>query len=74
MEWIEAVKARGWASHALTLLDVIEPIAPFIGQSLWVFAPVSRAIHGQTALYELANALETPQGRHALRLALGEDA
>lgn len=74
MEWIEAVKARGWASHVLTLLDVIEPIAPFVGQSLWVFAPLSRAFQGQSALNELANALETPQGRRALRSALGEDA
>ncbi len=67
MHWIHTIKKQGWANTALSILDMIEPIAPLLGQSLWVAQPFARAFNAQTAIHELALYLETPDGLQALR-------
>ena len=72
-DWIEAVKRRGHAPVLLTLLDVIEPIAPLLAQGLWVAQPLSGLWQGRQTMREWAECLETPQGIARLRQRLTDE-
>lgn len=69
-EWLDALKARQLEHTALTVLDLIEPIAPFVGQMLWTIQPMARVMNWHVSLSELAKALETPEGIAELRQQL----
>lgn len=72
--WIETVKRRGQAPLMLTLLDVIEPIAPALAQGLWAAQPLSGLWQGGQAVRELAEWLEEPDGVEQLRQRLTDEA
>ena len=73
-DWIEALKRRGQAPALLTLLDVIEPIAPALAQGLWAAQPLAGLWHGRQAVHDLAELLETPDGIERLRRRLTDEA
>ena len=74
LDWIEALKRRGQAPLLLTLLDVIEPIAPALAQGLWVAQPLSGLWNGGQAVQDLAELLEEPDGIEQLRQRLTDEA
>jgi len=51
----------------LWLLDVVEPVGLLASQALWCAAPFAAALGQHRSLARLAQALETPEGRAALR-------
>jgi len=51
----------------LWLLDVIEPLGLLAAQAMWCAAPFAGALGQRQALADLAQALETPEGRARLR-------
>lgn len=73
-DWIETVKRRGQAPVLLTLLDVIEPIAPLLAQGLWAAQPLSGLWQGRQTVQELAEWLEAPDGIARLRQHLTDEA
>lgn len=73
-DWIEAAKRRGNAPLLLSLLDVIEPIAPVLAQGLLVAEPLALLWGGGGALRALSEQLEAPGGLEALRRSLAEEA
>ena len=73
-DWIETVKRRGQAPVLLTLLDVIEPIAPLLAQGLWAAQPLSGLWQGRRTVQEMAECLETPEGIARLRQRLTDEA
>ncbi|MCS6836914.1 MAG: hypothetical protein NZ750_12970 [Anaerolineae bacterium] len=54
----------------LWLLDVIEPLGLLASQALWCAAPFAAALGQRRGLAQLAEALETAEGRAALRHCL----
>jgi hypothetical protein len=68
--WIDHAKRQGWTNGVLSLLDIIEPFAPLVGQGLLVVQPMARVWGANHALYELAKLLEEPDGIHNLRQQL----
>lgn len=72
MHWIVQAKHRGMGSVLLSLLDVLEPFAPLIGQSLFVVSPLLSPFGGRRPLEELGHLLDTPQGVHTLRALLDD--
>ena len=72
-DWIERAKRRGQAPVMLTLLDVIEPIAPLLAQGLWVAQPLAGLWDGRRAVGDLAEWLEAPDGIARLRRRLSEE-
>ena len=71
--WIMSAKRRGQIPFLLTLLDVIEPIAPVLAGCLHSAQPLSRHLPGAAGLRELADLLEEPDGVRMLRGRLSED-
>lgn len=59
---VTAIQARGWQGIARTVLDVIEPVAPFVSQLLWIAQPAGRIIGAHHTIHALASLLETPDG------------
>lgn len=74
LDWIESLKRRGYAPVLLTLLDVIEPIAPALAQGLWAAQPLAGLWHGRQAAQDLAELLEAPDGIEQLRRRLTDEA
>ena len=75
VEWIEAIRARGWGDALSAVLDILEPLGPLGAQLLWIVQPAGRLIDGGSeALGGLAQALEEPGGIERLRRLLDEDA
>ncbi len=72
-DWIERLKRRGQAPLMLTLLDVIEPIAPALAQCLWVAQPLAGLWNGAKAVQDLAERLEEPNGVEQLRQLLSNE-
>lgn len=72
-DWIERLKRRGQAPLMLTLLDVIEPIAPALAQCLWVAQPLAGLWNGAKAVQDLAEWLEEPDGVERLRQRLSDE-
>ena len=70
--WLAEAKARGRAPFLLTLLDVIEPLAPLLASGLLVAQPLAGWWLGAGSLRELAGLLEAPEGLAALRERLAE--
>ncbi len=74
LDWIEAAKRRGKAPFLLSLLEVIEPIAPVVAQGLLVAEPLALLWGGGGALRALSESLEEPGGLEALRRQLADEA
>ena len=72
--WIESAKRRGQVPLVLTVLDVIEPIAPALAQGLLVAQPLASFLPGAAGFRELADLLEEPDGIQVLRQQLSDDA
>ena len=72
-DFIDYLRRLGYAPAALTLLDVIQPIAPALAQGLYVAQPLARLWDGADALGDLAEALEEPEGLAQLRSRLRHD-
>ena len=72
--WIESAKRRGQVPFLLTVLDVIEPIAPALAQGLLVAQPLASFWPGAAGVRELAERLEEPDGIRILRQQLSDDA
>ncbi|MYD09082.1 MAG: hypothetical protein F4X02_03470 [Chloroflexi bacterium] len=72
--WIETAKRRGNADLLLSLLDVVEPIAPVLAQGLLVAEPLALLWGGGGSLRALAEQLEEPGGVEALRQQLADEA
>ena len=73
-DWIETARRRGNANLLLSLLDVVEPIAPVLAQGLLVAEPLALLWGGGGALRALAEQLEEPDGLEALRQQLADEA
>jgi len=71
--WMDAARARGLAPFCRTLLEITEPAAPIAANILWVLQPTARLLGGGTAIGQLAQALETPEGIAALREYLRDE-
>lgn len=71
--WIEAVRARGWATWLSTALDVLEPLGPLGAQILWTAQPALGLFIDRAALAALAATLEEPGGVERLRAELERD-
>lgn len=71
-DWLERLKARGWAGPLSFLLDALEPIGPLAAQFCYAAEPVAWIIGGREPLRALAQSLETPEGIAALRRRLRE--
>ncbi len=72
--WIASAKRRGQIPLLLTLLDVIEPIAPVLAGGLHTAQPLARHWRGSAGLRELADLLEEPDGIRVLRRRLTDQA
>ncbi|MCA9913538.1 MAG: hypothetical protein KC496_09325 [Anaerolineae bacterium] len=70
--WIAAAQRRGLGAFLLSALDVAEPIAPVLAQALWVMQPTVGLFGGASALAQLAETLEAPDGVAQLRQQLQE--
>jgi len=66
-KWVNDVVARGWHNNILTTLDVVEPIAPIIAQFLTMMSPFARNIGQAGTVSDIAELLETSQGRQRMR-------
>lgn len=71
-DWLERLKARGWAGPLAALLDALEPIAPLAAQLCYLAEPAAWIVGGREPLREVAQSLETPGGIEALRQRLCE--
>lgn len=67
LSWVQQAKDRQLDGVLVTMLDVLEPIAPLASQALYVFQPVAGIFGGQTVVRDIADALDTPDGVQALR-------
>lgn len=72
MYWIEQAKQRGMGGVLLSVLDMLEPFAPLIGQSLFVAAPLAIPFGGRRSLEELGHLLDDPKGLSTLRAYLDD--
>ncbi len=70
--WIAAAQRRGLGAFVHSALDVAEPIAPILAQVLWVMQPTVGLFGGASALAQLAETLEMPDGVAELRQQLQE--
>lgn len=68
--WLDAIRARGLESAALTLLDVVEPFAPLAAGLLRVLQPVSAWSGGSQWMGWLTATLEDPDEVTRLRKEL----
>ncbi|MFQ3647104.1 MAG: hypothetical protein SNJ54_10290 [Anaerolineae bacterium] len=73
MEWIARAKKRGMGGVLLSLLDIFEPFAPLVGQSLFVVAPLLGFGGPRQQLEELGHLLDDPAGVAQLRSLLEDD-
>jgi hypothetical protein len=73
MEWIAQAKERGMGAVLLSLLDILEPFAPIVGQSLFAAAPLFGPLGGRQHLEELGHLLDDPQGIAQIRALLEDD-
>lgn len=71
--WIESTKQRGYSQLMVTVLDIIEPIAPLVAQGLWVAQPFAGLVFSHTTIKSLAETLEDPDGVSRLRQWLSDD-
>lgn len=71
---IASAKKRGNAPFLLALLDAIKPIAPVLASGLFVAQPFLPFSRHQSALGELADLLDEPEGFASLRQSLAEEA
>ncbi len=55
-----------------TMLDVLEPFGPLGAQVLYVFQPVSGLLGWRSAIGQIAQALEEPDGVAELRRRLND--
>ncbi len=69
-QWIEDLKARGWAGAFSTALDVLEPFGALGAQIAYVAQPAFGLIGLGNMIGGLARALETPEGIAALQAKL----
>jgi hypothetical protein len=72
MEWITQVKERGWDTTLLSMLDVIEPFAPLVGQAMLLGEPMAMLMGQRQAWHDLSQLLDEPQGVEQLRQLLRE--
>lgn len=72
--WIESAKRRGRAPFLLTVLDVIEPIAPALAAGLLAAGPLAGPWAGAAGLRALADLLDEPEGLGILRQQLTDEA
>lgn len=72
-EWVTQLKARGLAHTAHHALTIIAPLGAVAAQLLYVFQPFSGVLGWRTALTDIAQALETPDGIEALLRELSAD-
>lgn len=73
MEWITRAKQRGWGGWLLVLIDVLEPFAPLIGQSLFVAAPLFSPLGARQHVEQLGHLLDDPAGLAYIRAHLEDD-
>ena len=73
MDWIVQAKQRGWGNVLLSLLDVLEPFAPLVGQTLFVAAPAFTPFGGRHTVEELGHVLDDPAGVQRLRDLLNNE-
>lgn len=73
MEWMARAKERGFGSALLLLLDVIEPFAPLVGQSLFVVAPWFGPLGLRAQVEQLGHLIDDPEGLAQVRSQLEED-
>lgn len=76
-DWVAEIRQRGWHTTLLTLLDMVEPVAPIIAQGLWVGQPLADrwgAPWHRHAWQDIADALESPTACATLRQHLDQPA
>jgi hypothetical protein len=73
MEWIAQAKERGMGAALLLLLDILEPFAPLVGQSLFIAAPLLGPLGGRERMEELGHLLDDPQGIAQVRALLEDE-
>jgi hypothetical protein len=67
---VQQLKANGWESSAVFVLDVLEPLGPLGAQVLWVLQPALGAFVPRDVLGDLATVLEDPDETADLRRQL----
>lgn len=67
---VQQIKANGWESSAVFVLDVLEPLGPLGAQVLWVLQPTLGALVPRDVLGDLATVLEDPDETADLRRQL----
>jgi site-specific recombinase len=73
MDWVRQAKERGYHDTLLSLLDVLEPFAPVVGQWLLVAAPAAGLFGHRQAFHDLSQLLDTPDGVRQLRHLLSDE-
>jgi site-specific recombinase len=73
MDWVTQARERGYHDTLLSLLDVLEPFAPVVGQWLLVAAPVAGLFGQRQAFQDLSQLLDTPEGVRHLRHLLSDE-
>jgi hypothetical protein len=69
-DWVEEVRSRGWGDGVLSLLDVIEPVAPLAANALWVCQPVAHLFGMGPVIARVARDLEQLHGTESIRQRL----
>lgn len=72
MTHLQRLKQQLPDSVLMTLLDIVEPVAPLAAQMLWVMQPAAGLFGEQAIVAFLAQTLEDPDGIPQLRAALKE--
>lgn len=68
--YLERLKHQLPESVLITLLDIVEPVAPLAAQLLWAMQPAAGLFGEQAMVKFLAQTLEDPDGILQLRTAL----
>jgi hypothetical protein len=69
-DWVAEVRSRGWGYGVLSLLDVIEPVAPLAASALWVCQPLAHLFGLGPVIARVARDLEQPHGPESIRQRL----
>lgn len=65
--WVNRAQAHGWNSTLLWALDAFDPLGIWFAQALFALYPFARILGADEAWQDIAQALETPEGRNQLR-------
>ena len=71
--WLDEVKARGWAGPLRLMLDALAPLGPLGAQMLYVFQPVASVFGRRDVVGQIARKLEEPGGVEDIRRQLDDE-